>query len=264
LKELFKFMIPRRWRQQLRVLQWRIEKIWDPSRGIQGLGLYAKFRQDLRNYRALPEAERINPVDIWPCLFDKTGSSPIPAHYFYQAAWAARRILQTNPREHFDIGSQLDLIGIFSALVPIVFVDIRPLVVPLSNVRSVAGSILELPFKDHSVSSLSCLHVIEHIGLGRYGDELNPRGTKEASVELNRVMAAGGNLFISTPVGRERLCFNAHRIHSPQTILDYFEGFDLMEFSCEDDSGRFREKVDPAEVNGSSYTCGLFWLKKKR
>jgi hypothetical protein len=257
-------MVPKYWRKRLRSLQWRIEGIWGPSRGLRALGLYSQFHKDLRDYQGLPEAENIDSSDLWPCLFDKTEASPVPAHYFYQAAWTARRILQNKPKEHVDIGSQLDLIGIFSALVPIVFVDIRPLVVPLSNVRSIAGSILALPFKDNSISSLSCLHVIEHIGLGRYGDKLNPKGTEKASLELNRVLAVGGNLFLSTPVGRERVCFNAHRVHSPKTILRYFEGFDLIEFSCEDDSGRFREKVDPADVNGSSYTCGLFWLKKKR
>lgn len=248
----------------MRALQWRIEEIWDPSRALRALSLYRAFRQDLRQYRALTDAEKINPIDLWPCLFDKTETSPVAAHYFYQAAWAARRILQTKPQKHVDIGSQLDFLAILSAAIPITFVDIRPLVVPLSNVKSIAGSILTLPFHDNSIPSLSCLHVIEHIGLGRYGDKLDPKGTEKAARELTRVLSIGGNLFLSTPVGRERVCFNAHRIHSPKTIISYFERLDLIEFSCEDDSGKFREDVHPSEVESASYTCGLFWFIKKR
>ena len=251
------------YRRRIRALQWRIEEIWAPTRGLKALRLYHEFREDLRTYRSLPGAENINSLDLWPCLFDKTTISPVAPHYFYQAAWAARRILQTKPKNHVDVGSQLDLLGILSASIPITFVDIRPFTIPLSNVRSLAGSILALPFADNSVSSLSCLHVIEHIGLGRYGDPLNPKGTEGAARDLVRVLAPGGNLFLSTPVGRERTCFNAHRIHSPRTILRYFNGLDLLEFSCEDDSGKFRENIDPLEVNGSNYSCGLFWFTKR-
>jgi hypothetical protein len=248
----------------MRAFQWRIEEVWRLSQGCRALGLYRRFRQDLQHYQALPDAEKIDPVNLWPCLFDKTETSPVPAHYFYQAAWAARRISQNKPQKHVDIGSQLDLIGTFSAVIPIIFVDIRPLVVPLSNVQSIAGSILALPFSDNSIYSLSCLHVIEHIGLGRYGDPFDPKGTEKAAKELTRIMAVDGNLFLSTPVGRERTCFNAHRIHSPKTILRYFKELNLVEFSCEDDSGKFRENVNPYELEGASYTCGLFWFTKKR
>lgn len=262
-KMIVKTVVPLDWRRRIRAFHWRVEAVWNPSRGLRALRLYREFRKDLKIYRSHPGAEKINPVDLWPCLFDKTRISPVPAHYFYQAAWAARRILQTKPENHVDVGSQLDLLGILSASIPITFADIRPFTIPLSNVRSLAGSILALPFADNSVSSLSCLHVIEHIGLGRYGDPLNPKGTEGAARDLVRVLAPGGNLFLSTPVGRERTCFNAHRIHSPRTILRYFNGLDLLEFSCEDDSGKFRENIDPLEVNGSNYSCGLFWFTKR-
>lgn len=248
----------------MRALQWRIEETWGLRRGLRALRLYREFRKDLHTYRLLSGAEPIDSVDLWPCLFDKTKLSPVPAHYFYQAAWAARRILQTRPLHHVDIGSQLDLVGILSAMIPITFVDIRPLVVPLSNIRSLAGSILDLPFPDNSISSLSCLSVIEHIGLGRYGDPFDPKGTEKAAKELRRVLTVGANLFLSTPVGRERTCFNAHRIHSPRTILHYFSGLKLVEFSCEDDSGRFRENIALAAAEGSNNACGLFWLKRNK
>jgi hypothetical protein len=39
---------------------------------------------------------------------------------------------------------------------------------------------------------------------------------------------------------------------------------DLVEFSCEDDSGKFRQNLDPKDVADASYACGLFWFRKTR
>ena len=119
-----------------------------------------------------------------------------------------------------------------------------------------------MPFKDNSVNSLSCLHVAEHIGLGRYGDSLDPFGTKKSCQELSRVLTKGGNLYFSLPIGKPRICFNAHRIHSVSQILQYFNGLELVEFSGIDDGGLFRENIDINTFKDSDYACGLFWFKK--
>ncbi len=264
IKYLIKLIVPEHWRKRLRSIQWRIECIWGPMKGIKSIRLYRRFQKELSRYRSLPGAERVDPCDLWPCLFDKTEFSNVPAHYFYQSAWIARRLEQIRPQFHVDIGSQLDLVGIVSAFIPMVFVDIRPLSAELPNVQRLSGSIIHLPFADSSVNSLSCLHVIEHVGLGRYGDTLDVQGTLKASRELTRVLAGGGSLFLSVPIGRDRTCFNAHRIHSPHTILKYFEGLDLIEFSCEDDSGTYHENCNPGVYQDASYCCGMFWLKKRR
>ncbi|MCK4374302.1 MAG: DUF268 domain-containing protein [Candidatus Brocadiae bacterium] len=241
-----------------------MESVLGPRRALRALSLYGQFRSDLRAYRSLPGAEPIESADLWPFLFDKTDTTPFDAQYFYQDSWAARRILATHPPYHVDVGSRVDFAGILSAAMPIIFLDIRPLVVSLSNFRSVAGSILQLPFADGGLPSLSCLHVIEHIGLGRYGDPFDPEGTKKAARELGRVLAVGGSLFVGVPVGRERVCFNAHRVHSPQTILRYFEDLTLVEFSCLVGEGIFHEGVDPYRTDLGKSACGLFWFKKER
>lgn len=59
-----------------------------------------------------------------------------------------------------------------------------------------------------------------------------------------------------------RLCFNAHRIHSPQQIVSYFEGLDLVEFCAIDDQGVFLQNVDSHTFENSEYVCGLFWFRK--
>ncbi len=158
-------------------------------------------------------------TDLWPCLGDRVRRTPFDPHYFHQAAWLARLLAQSRPAIHIDIGSSVTAVGVLSAHVPLIFVDSRPLQPRLAGLTSVAGDITRLPFADNSVISVSSLHVIEHIGLGRYGDPIEPAGAIMALRELQRVLADGGSLYLSTPVGRERVCFNAHRVFAPETIV---------------------------------------------
>jgi len=208
-------------------------------------------------------AERIKFADTYPCLFDRTSKTRIDSHYFYQHHWAFKRICNLRPKLHVDVGSTTDFVGMLSAVMEVHFVDIRPLDINnIENLKSIRGSILDLPYEDDSIESVSCLHVAEHIGLGRYGDPLDPHGTKKAADELTRCLAKGGNLFFSLPVGKPRLCFNAHRIHSPKRILDLFSNLELVELSGTDDDKRFIENIDIHILEDSKYACGMFWFTK--
>jgi predicted SAM-dependent methyltransferase len=134
--------------------------------------------------------------------------------------------------------------------------------VELDRLRSIAGSVLSMPFPDKSIKSLSCLHVAEHVGLGRYGDSLDPAGTRKAAAELQRVLAPGGMLLFSLPVGRPRVCFNGHRVHSPAAIPEMFPELELKEFAGVDDSGRFLRDLAPGEFADAGYACGLFIFER--
>jgi SAM-dependent methyltransferase len=151
-----------------------------------------------------------------------------------------------------------------SALVPTLFVDYRPLQVRLPGLECIAGDACRLPFSDGSVASLSCLHVIEHIGLGRYGDPIDPEGSAKAARELARVLAPGGRLYLSAPVGRARVCFNAHRVFDPQALPPMFPGLGLRRasFSYVDDAGAFHRGVEPAAAASNAYGCGMYVLVK--
>jgi len=220
------------------------------------------FLLDFRRYQQLSRGEA-KVRDWYPCLHDKTATTPFEPHYFFQSAWAARKIAESHPTVHVDVGSQINLIAPLSAFVPVEFVEIRPLAVCLSGLKSVTGSILKLPYSDQSVHSISSLHVIEHIGLGRYGDPLDPEGTYKACRELSRVLAVGGNLYITVPIGRHRIEFNAHRIVEPKTIIRYCDGLELVDFSIVDDKGSFHEHVSLSNCHGMSYGAGLFHFSRK-
>ncbi len=223
---------------------------------------YAAYLIDAYRYSRQPHAEKISLLDLFPCIYDNTGSNPFDSHYFYQDIWAFKEVIKSAPAWHVDVGSTAIFVGMVSAVVDVTFVDIRPLRVDLDRYSYKAGSILEMPFANDSVESLSCLHVAEHIGLGRYGDPLDAEGTQKAARELARVLAPGGRLLFSVPIGRPRIEFNAHRIHSATQILDYFGSLKLVDFSGVDDRGIFKKRRDIGELDNCEYGCGFFIFSK--
>lgn len=249
-------------KRALKTVNYFLRPFFDPLRFVTAAAALPWFFGDWLRYSRMPGAEPIRLRDLYPQLHDKTSTTPFDAHYFYTGGWAMRRIVAARPANHVDIGGQAIFVNQLSAVVPTTFVDIRPLDVNLSGLTSVAGSILQLPYADASLDSLSCLHVPEHIGLGRYGDPLDPLGTKKAAAELSRVLAPGGNLYFVLPTGRSRLCFNAHRVHSPRQVLELFPGLELVEFSAVDDDERFTEKTELSRLESAYYGCGMFWFKK--
>jgi len=231
-------------------------------RPLVGLLYLPRFFSHWIRYAKSENAQKIRVLDLQPCLGDWSTHTPFDAHYFYQGAWLARRVRAAKIIKHVDIGSSVLTISVLSAHVETVFVDYRPLKVSLPGLTSIAGNILDLQFPDDSIESLSCLHVIEHIGLGRYGDPIDPLGSVKAALELQRVVSRGGSLYLSLPVGRERVCFNAHRVHSPISVLQMFPQLKLIEFSYVDDAGQFCEMKSVEDAVSCEYGCGMFHFQK--
>ncbi|MGQ9492106.1 MAG: DUF268 domain-containing protein [Anaerolineae bacterium] len=224
------------------------------------------FRLEFAQFRALSDTQparfTLRWEDRYPCLNDRTGVTEFDRHYVYHTAWAARIVAELRPAYHVDVSSSLYFCSLVSAFVPVIFFDYRPAILRLSNLFVGGGDLTALPFADGSIASLSCMHVVEHVGLGRYGDPLDPNGDLKAITELHRVLAPGGSLLFVVPVGRPMIRFNAHRIYSPTQILQYFEGLQLVEFSAIDDRGCLQLKIHPETMEGAQYACGLFHFKR--
>lgn len=231
-------------------------------RPLIGLIYLPKYIWHWIRYSKLNQDKPIRLLDAHPCLGDWVTTTPFDPHYFYQAAWLSRQLATSIPARHLDIGSDVKLIGSISAFLPIEFMDYRPLKVVLPGLQCTAGDILNLPMQTDSLMSLSCLHVVEHIGLGRYGDPIDPNGSKKAMSELRRVISPGGRLYLSVPVGRTRTCFNAHRVFSPEEILLAFDNFELVSFSMVNDDGHFFFNCLPTDAIDSDYSCGMFVFQK--
>lgn len=218
-----------------------------------------------RQYRAYRRLDREMPVrltDTYPCLTDAVDLTPFDPHYFYQSAWLARRLIARCPQLHVDVGSSVMAMSVLSAAVSVVFLDYRPVRAALSGFYAVAGSVTRLPFMTGGVESISSLHVLEHIGLGRYGDPLDAGGSRLGAGELERVTCTGGRIYVSVPIGRERVCFNAHRVLAAGTVTNWFRGCRLVEFSFVDDEGGFHENCPIETVPELEYGCGMFIFEK--
>lgn len=231
-------------------------------RPLIGLFNLPRYFSHWVKYARSAGGQKVDLIDSQPCLGDWSTHTPFDAHYFYQGAWLARKLAQSKPEKHVDIGSSVLTMSVLSATVDTIFVDYRPLKATLPGLTSLAGNILSLPFEDNSVGSLSCLHVIEHIGLGRYGDPIDPEGSRKAAAELQRIVSSGGELFLSLPIGRERICFNAHRVHAPNSVLGMLSQLKLVEFSYVDDNGQFQEAQSVHSANQLEYGCGMFHFVK--
>lgn len=207
-------------------------------------------------------------LDAYPCLFDKSASTGIDTHYFYQAIWAFRHIKDSGAAAHVDLASEVNFVGLLTTITNVTFVDIRPLYLSIPNYCGIGASITDLPFETGSVPSLSCLHVIEHIGLGRYGDPIDPRGPEKACGEIARVLAPGGSAFISVPIGRPRVGFNGLRVFTAPEVVKLFAGLELREMAMIDAPGNFIASADPARADiregesGMDFGLGLFLFRK--
>jgi SAM-dependent methyltransferase len=193
-----------------------------------------------------------------PYMEDKTAVTPLDPTYFFQDTWAAGKIFRDRPAEHHDVGSSAMTVGILSQFVPTTMIDIRSIDLKLPGLTYVEGSILSLPFKDNAIHSLSSLCVIEHIGLGRYGDAIDAFGSEKAASELQRVLAVNGNLYISLPVDCEcRVYFNAHRAFTRDYVIELF-GSLVLEDEKYHYGRELVDKYDPAREFGT----GLFHFRK--
>lgn len=202
--------------------------------------------------------------DIYPCIKDKTIKTGFERHYVYHTAWAARKVKEINPEYHVDISSSLYFCGIISAFVPVKFYDYRPAELKLSNLSSEHADLTKLPFTDNSINSLSCMHTVEHIGLGRYGDPFDIEGDLKAINELKRVLAPGGSLLFVVPIGGKAMIeFNAHRIYTPDLIKEYFKDLQLKEFvMIPEKNGDMVFDPDKEIWLKEKYACGCFWFVK--
>lgn len=216
-------------------------------------------------YRVNDDRFSMKLADVYPCVKDKTIKTGFDRHYVYFTAWAARQVKKMSPEKHVDISSSLYFAGIVSAFIPVEFYDYRPADLKLSNLESKKADLINLPFADNTILSLSCMHVIEHIGLGRYGDPLDSEGDIKSAKELSRVLAPGGKLLFVVPVGsKSRIEYNAHRIYSYDTALSLFPNLKLEEFTLvPEKNGALIINADPVLLSTERYACGCFVFTKE-
>lgn len=228
------------------------------------------FSSDIDTYQRLNTRTnfKIRQENMWPIIQDRYTYAGTIGNYFWQDLWASRLIVKSGIKKHFDIGSRLDgfIAQLLAADVDVTMIDVREFPCEVEKLHTIvddATTLHQIP--DESIESMSALCSLEHFGLGRYGDPIDPEACFKCFENIQRKLKKGGRLYISLPIGKERVEFNAHRVFFASTIVNCFSTLKLEEFSCTAE-GRIEYNVDihkyDNDAHNGEYRYGLFLFAK--
>lgn len=208
-----------------------------------------------------------------PCLQDRFESSGFTkSEYFWQDLIVAREIFAKKPEKHVDVGSRIDgFVSHIASFREIEVLDIRPLKTKIPGVTFKQADLMSpIPELEDYCDSFSCLHTLEHFGLGRYGDPVSVNGYQKGLKNMAKILKPGGTFYLSVPIGSERVLFNANRVFNPATIVDTcqslkleFKKLQVIENNPEginyysSDSSKFKE------LSRKNYSLGIFEFSKR-
>lgn len=247
---------------------------FDPIKTFRAAkGLPAYFQDFLKfSKQKRASANELPFGKLYPCFEDRpSDSGTTRGHYFHQDLLVARRVFQNNPATHVDVGSRIDgFVAHVASYRKIEVFDIRTLPGSIPNIKFTQADLMStLPDRLTSYcDSLSCLHALEHFGLGRYGDPINFDGHLLGLNNLKLILKRDGKLYFSVPIGPPRIEFNAHRVFSVGSILNLFQKqYRLDQFSFVDDNGDLHENITITETDisrqfGCTFGCGIFEMTK--
>lgn len=230
------------------------------------------FIKDFIKYKKNDSFRNVFPIrKILPVLSDRYDVAGVAkGHYFHQDLLIAQKIFKHNPQKHVDIGSRIDgFVAHIAAFREIEIFDIRPLHISVTNMKFVQLNLIEEnnQFQNYC-DSISCLHALEHFGLGRYGDPIDCEGHLKGFFNLYKILKPRGVLYFSVPIGKQRIEFNAHRIFSLHYLMEMFKNkFEIISFSYVDDVGNLIKNVNINSIEAENnfnlkYGCGIFELQK--
>ncbi len=247
----------------------------DPLKTFNSLRGLPRYVRDLLYFRMKYRGR----LELTPCLFDwyEEGGAT-KNEYFWQDLLVAQDIFKRSPKTHADIGSRIDgFVAHISCFRDLDVFDIRDMQSVIPGVRfrqldamcekSVSAYLRKNMLR---YDSLSCLHALEHFGLGRYGDTVNPLGYRRGIENLSKFLEHGGRLYLSVPIGRERVEFNANWVFNPGTILEAASaaGLNLYELTVLDQQGGHEKVIAPTRekldaLAKEHYRLGIFHFIKQ-
>ena len=239
---------------------------------IKGTRRIARERKAFNDQRTQSDHPEWFPLGSnWPIPFERGDSAgTAKGHYFHQDLFVAREIHRRNPIRHIDVGSRVDgFVAHVAAFRDIDVVDIRPLRSDVSGITFIQADLLQGAPPDLVADSVSCLHALEHFGLGRYGDPIDYDGWLGGLSALTAMVQQGGTLYLSVPTGiQQRVEFNAHRVFSLPFLRDkLLADYSVQSLAFVDDSGDLHVDLDAWSADaersyGATYGCSIWVLEK--
>ena len=249
---------------------------FDPRRTVLAARFVLGYCRDLWRWRRAVGSTSAQPfvLRIVPTLADRHASSGVAkGHYFHQDLWAARLVHAAEPVRHLDVGSRIDgFVAHLLSFRAVEVVDIRRLQATIPGLSFHQADMMSPdPPAIDPAPSVSCLHALEHFGLGRYGDPLQPDGWRLGLANLARLVAPGGRLYLGVPIGKPAIEFNAQRIFDPRYVLDEAarHGLELLQFAHVDDAGDLHGSPALPSADGWAalarldFGCGLFVFTRR-
>ncbi len=241
--------------------------IWASLKG------WSYFKRDLKEIKMQLKGNPDFKITSWyPVLrerFETNGE--LTYHYFHEDLLVAQRVFENKPALHVDVGSRVDgFVSHVASFREIEVFDIRPQLADVRNIRFVTTDFMNIPPSLYDYTdSLSSLNVIEHFGLGRYGDPIDINGHLKGLESMRLVLKQGGKFYFSTPIGPQRIEFNAHRVFNMEYLLMLFTPYYQIDFfSYVDDAGDLHKNVmlseEQIKINfGCQFGFGIFEMTKK-
>lgn len=251
----------------LRRLYWIATQLgFDPLALARAIGNLPRYLGEWRRFRQMYGGELV----VKPCLHDyQDEGGSTRNEYFWQDLLIAQKIFSRNPSRHVDIGSRVDgFVAHVASFRTIELLDIRPITSEIPGVKFTRADLMNRPTAlAEYCDSLSCLHALEHFGLGRYGDPLDVKGAELGIENMSHMLQPGGVLYLSTPIGRSRVEFNANWVFDPNRIVAAAVGSGLRLMSLDVfQKGAVRQVRDiPSELPllaAADYALGMFVFEK--
>lgn len=240
----------------------------DPRKIVRFMFGIPRYVRDFFSFRA----KYSGLIKFQPCLHDWYDEGGVTKNeYFWQDLLVARMIFEADPERHVDIGSRVDgFIAHIASFREIEVFDVRPITTKISGVKFKQADLMKpLGSLKGYCDSLSCLHALEHFGLGRYGDPVDPEGFVRGFVNMSALIRQGGTFYLSVPIGIERVEFNANRVFDPRIIVRLatknslqFTALTVIRSDGEVESLGL-EEIRFSDLARQHYVLGIFTFVKK-
>ena len=112
--------------------------------------------------------------------------------------------------------------------------DIQPVTIEYNTIscddeRLEIYTVEEFAENRQTFDAVLSISSIEHSGMGRYGDKLNPYGDFEAMADIKSMLNPNGILFLAVPVCGDSITFNVHRTYGPIRLPMLLDGFEIID-----------------------------------